>query len=128
MTRFRRRLVFWSLCIAIALVPSAHADTFSWKDPVDGNWNDGSRWTNTSCTTRCRSYPGAGGVTTDTAQITVNDPLAPSFATYTVTLNVSVTLGSLTVGGAADTRKFHTQGMRIPLSLAPAPVVTLTLN
>lgn len=71
-----------------------------------GQWNSNSTWSTASCGgTAASSYPGSGGSTTDIVYICDN---------HDVTINVDVTIASLTVGGGTSgTLRFYNQNTRI---------------
>jgi hypothetical protein len=86
----RRRFVpswrLWLLCLLGVFLPVKAADVF-WANPAGGNWNVATNWSPVG-------VPAAG----DNVFIT-------AAGTYTVTLNVSATVGSLTVGGSSGTQR-----------------------
>lgn len=69
----------------LAVCP-AYAATITWTNTAGGNWNGAANWSP-------NQVPGSN----DTAEITTP-------GTYTVTLNVSVTLAGLTLGGGSGTQ------------------------
>ncbi|MCG3148875.1 MAG: hypothetical protein PCFJNLEI_02324 [Verrucomicrobiae bacterium] len=66
----------------------AFADTIAWNNPAGGNWNTATNWSPAA-------VPGPG----DDVQIALA-------GTYTVTLNTSATINSLTVGGGSGVQTF----------------------
>src|SRR5438552_17541197 len=69
-------------------IGSAEAATLLWTNALSGNWNNAANWS-----------PNAIPGSSDTALITNN-------GNYTVTLDVSPTVNSLTLGGASGTQIF----------------------
>ncbi|HUP61678.1 MAG TPA: hypothetical protein VNA69_14805 [Thermoanaerobaculia bacterium] len=72
--------------LTIAVAPLAHAATVEWTNTSGGNWNVGSNWS------------------TGTVPTSADDVVITSAGTYTVTLNVTATVNSLTIGGATGTQ------------------------
>jgi hypothetical protein len=75
-----------TLAFSIMAIFQAHAATIAWTNLSGGEWNLAANW-----------EPNQVPATGDTAIITNN-------GTYTVTLNASPTLASLTLGGASGTQ------------------------
>jgi hypothetical protein len=86
-----RLAVPFALAGLLAAHPAGAQCTTSWVAAVSGNWSDQLKWDN--------GAPDAA----DYACITVA-------GTYTVTLNVSTTVGSLTLGGATGTQTLLISG------------------
>lgn len=87
MRALRRLSVVRSGLGLLVLTGSVHpalAATVSWKDPVNGNWTDGTKWST-------GMVPAAGD------DVIIN----ASGASYTVTLNALVSIVSLTLGATS---------------------------
>ncbi len=101
-----RRALFSSLLLlaltALAAALPASAATLTWKSPVSGNWGTATNWS-------AGRVPAAG----DVVQIAVA-------GTYTVTVDVSAAVASVTVGGASGA-----QTLRISQSLALSSASTV---
>ncbi len=81
------------------LAKPASAATVSWLAAVDGNWNDGTKWSG-------GSPPGP----TDDAQITVTG------AAFTVTLDVSPSVKSLQLGNTTGSQTLLASGQTLTVS------------
>src|SRR5207244_3352045 len=91
MSSIRQSIVhgFFVFLLMALLATSASADTITWTNGSGGLWSNASNWNS-----------GAGPVpgSTDDVVITLD-------GTYTVTLDVSATVASLTLGGSSGTQK-----------------------
>jgi hypothetical protein len=82
----RRRLLAAAVAaVALGAPAASQACTTSWSSAVSGNWNDPARWS--------AGVPGGG-----------SDACITVAGTYTVTLSASVSVNSLTLGGASGTQ------------------------
>ncbi len=72
------------LSLLLSFVGAAHAAAVRWNNAAGGNWNVAANW-----------LPAAVPTTSDTAVIDLP-------GTYTVTMNVNVTLAALRISGAAS--------------------------
>ncbi len=86
----------------VALEGVSRAADISWNNPAGGSWGTASNW-------NPAMVPGAA----DTALITLA-------GTYTVTLNVSATVASLTLGGATGTQTLSNTAQTLTLNGASA--------
>jgi fibronectin-binding autotransporter adhesin len=78
----------------ILLAPCvARAAPVSWKNPVDGNWSDGTKWS------------------TGTAPGQTDDAIITMPGAYMVTVDVDAKVASLTLGAASGTQ---TQTLSVP--------------
>ena len=77
------------------------ATTVTWLNAAGGNWNNAANWQDGAGTNR---VPGAG-----------DDVFITTPGTYTVTLDISTTVNSLTLGGANGTQTFDesTRGLTL---------------
>ncbi|HXY94569.1 MAG TPA: hypothetical protein VEP49_19060, partial [Acidimicrobiia bacterium] len=103
-----RRGVVLAAVAALALaglfaLPAARAGattcTKSWAAAVDGNWSDGSKWTG-----------GTAPTSTDDVCITADS------ASYTVTLDVDVSIDSLQLGGSANSQTLDLEAHALDLA------------
>ncbi len=79
---------------------SALANSITWTNTSGGNWNAAANWS-----------PNQVPASTDDAYVTNN-------GSYTVTLNASATVGSLTVGGASGTQSLVANANTLTLNRA----------
>jgi hypothetical protein len=86
------RVILSTASLATALISSAGAATVSWTNLNGGNWNVATNWSP-------NQVPGSA----DTALIT-------AAGAYTVTLNTSPTVNSLTLGGSSGQQTLATAG------------------
>ncbi len=102
----RMRLPGWAVSLALAVlvlaVPAAQAASKVWNNAAGGNWSTGTNWTPNGA-------PAAG----DDVDIT----LAGS---YTVTLDVSTSIGTLQLGGASGTQTLAAAGFTLDITAAGA--------
>src|SRR5260370_31746136 len=75
------RTLFFTAGIFLAAISLGRAATIAWTNTAGGTWNTAANWTP-------NQVPDAG-----------DDALITSNGTYTVTLDVSPTIASLTLGG-----------------------------
>src|SRR5207245_630326 len=68
-----------------------------WKDPVDGNWSDATKWTT--------GVPAA-----------TNDAIIDAIGSYTVTLDVDTTVGNLVVGAISGSPTLSLPGHSLSIS------------
>jgi hypothetical protein len=93
-----RRHIGWLLLFFVAGVLSMRASTITWTNTSGGNWSASSNWSP-------NSVPGSN----DDAFIIAN-------GTYGVTLNISPTVNSLTLGGSSGVQTFHTSEFNLTLN------------
>src|SRR5437870_7448421 len=97
-----RSLILAAVAIFLTAISPGRAATISWTNIAGGNWSVADNWDP-------NQVPGDS----DTALIT-------SDGTYTVTLDASATIASLTLGGASGEQTLTSSG---PLTLANASTV-----
>ncbi len=90
-------IILATLVMSVFIFPHrpAQAASISWKDPVDGYWDDASKWSS-------GTVPGAG----DSVSITVA-------GTYSVGMNFDVTVGSLALGGSSGTQTLNAGNLTV---------------
>ena len=96
----------------LALGNVARSATITWTNTAGGNWNTANNW-------NPNQVPGSS-----------DDVLITSNGTYTVTLNISTTIASLTLGGASGKQTLTNDGSALAL-INPSVVNTngiLSLN
>src|ERR1017187_8605147 len=84
----------------LAIASVTHATTINWTNTAGGNWSVAANWSP-------NQVPGSS----DNAVITTT-------GSYTVTLNTSPTVGSLTLGGVSGTQTLTTAGSTLTLNNA----------
>jgi len=95
----RGRQIFWLLTTYLALQAGpARATVFVWTNSASGNWSNPANWSP-------NGVPGSS----DNAIIT-------NSGTYTVTLDVSPTVGSLNLGGGIGQQTFAMTGNNLTLN------------
>jgi len=97
-------LLLGVVLLAHCLATAARAATVSWTNPAGGDWNTATNWST-------GTVPAAG----DAVFIATD-------GTYTVSLNVSAAVASLTLGGAGGQQTLAINGQN--LNLANSSVVT----
>lgn len=95
---------------ALAVAAPALAVNYVWNNAAGGNWSTATNWTPN----------GVPNATSDTATIALA-------GTYTVTVDASVTVNTLTIGGASGTQTLAIAGGIVNLN-AGGPVATMTVN
>src|SRR5215471_1739407 len=78
-------ITFAAAALILITASTAHAGPKAWTSAVSGNWSDGTKWT-----------PAGAPATGDDVSITVSGATS-----YTVTLDASPTLASLTLGASS---------------------------
>src|SRR5262245_37693143 len=99
-TRRRRNVLFGAAAMSMGLGTAMGASfTASWLLPADGTWSNSANWS---------TNPNAPNNGTP-AGATYDAVIAATGASYTATLNSSITVDSLTLGDASATLN-HTSG------------------
>ena len=108
--KFHTQCLLVRLTLLVITSRTAHAATIAWTNTSGGNWSVAANW-------NPNQTPGAG----DTADITNN-------GTYTVTLDVSATVGGLILGGASGTQILTNSGSTMTLTNASIVKTNGNLN
>ena len=108
--KFHTQCLLVRLALLVITSRTAHAATIAWTNTSGGNWSVAANW-------NPNQTPGAG----DTADITNN-------GTYTVTLDVSATVGGLILGGASGTQTLTNSASTLTLTNASIVKTNGNLN
>ena len=88
------------LLLALCVLTPGHADILVWTNTAGGNWSDASGW-------NPNTVPGAA-----------DDAVITNTGTYVVTLDVSPTINSLSLGGAGGRQTLAAAGNNLTLNSA----------
>ena len=94
------RSLNFAFAALVLTLASSRAATITWTNTAGGNWNDAANW-------NPNQVPGAS-----------DDALITSDGIYTVTLDVSASIASLTLGGASGKQTLNNSGNTLTLTNA----------
>lgn len=99
------------VCIGLAVVSGAWADTFTWKGTSGGSWNDAANW-------KENAVPDASGAEVD---------FSAASGTYAVNVASAVTVGKIVLNPSASA-SLTLSGEKITFAAADTPEVEVGAN